>query len=435
MKKVRVGLVGSGFVSTIHAESLKRVPAAEVVAVMSPSGDHAEKFARKFGIAKSFKDFKKFIELEEMDVIVLGAPNHLHCPYTEEAAKAGKHVICEKPLARNLQEADRMIAACKKAGVKLMYAEELCFTPKYVRLKRLVDEGAIGRPYLVKQAEKHDGPHSEWFWDVEKSGGGVTLDMGCHAFEYFRWLLGKPSGRRTRMSAPPGMSAPAGKKGGKSGEQTQSHETPVGEIVPLVKPRATSVYADMGTFVHKDRTKGDDNAIIIVRFDVDGEECVGMAEESWSKKGGMDDTSEVYGTAGVAYADLLQGNAIVTYSDTGYAYAVEKAGTTRGWSYTAWEELWNYGFPQEFEHFIDCVANDKQPLETGEDGRAVLEIILAAYASAGSGRRIELPFEPKVERPIQLMEQGLRRGGVSPPLQRGQGDPAPTQTPAKGRRK
>src|SRR3954465_2509450 len=312
MSKVRVGLVGSGFVSTIHAESLKRVAGAEMVAVASPTADHADKFAKKHGIARSFKDFSKFIAVEEMDVIVLGCPNHLHCEYTEAAAKAGKHVICEKPLARNLQEADRMIAACKKAGVKLMYAEELCFCPKYIRLKRLVDEGAIGKPYLVKQAEKHDGPHSDWFWDVEKSGGGVTLDMGCHAFEYFGWLGGKPKGRKTTKRRSDGAT---------KGEQTQSHETPLGTIVPLTKPRATSVYADMGTFVHTDKTRGDDNAIIIVRFETDDGICVGMAEESWSKKGGMDDTSEVYGTAGVAYADLLQGNSIMTYSDIGYSYA------------------------------------------------------------------------------------------------------------------
>jgi predicted dehydrogenase len=158
----------------------------------------------------------------------------------------------------------------------------------------------------------------------------------------------------------------------------------------------------MGTFVHKDKTEGDDNAIIIVRFQTDDGECVGMAEESWAKKGGMDDTAEVYGSAGVAYADLLQGNSILTYSDTGYAYAVEKAGTTRGWSFTAFEELWNYGFPQEFAHFVDCVANDKEPLETGEDGRAVLEMIMAAYASAGSGKRIGLPFTSDVKRPIEL---------------------------------
>ena len=69
-----------------------------------------------------------------------------------------------------------------------MYAEELCFTPKYVRLKGLLDEGALGKPVLLKQSEKHDGPHAEHFWDVERSGGGVTMDMGCHAIEFFRWL-------------------------------------------------------------------------------------------------------------------------------------------------------------------------------------------------------------------------------------------------------
>ena len=190
-------------------------------------------------------------------------------------------------------------------------------------------------------------------------------------------------------------------------QQTQSHETPLGEIVPLDKPKALSVYADMGTFVHQDKTKGDDNSIILVRFATEEGECVGMAEESWAKKGGMDDTAEVYGSNGVAYADLLQGNSILAYSDTGYSYAVEKAGTTRGWSFAAFEELWNYGFPQEFEHFVDCVANDKEPLETGEDGRAVLEIILAAYASAGEGRKIALPFGEANTKPIRLWKKDV----------------------------
>src|SRR5439155_23096929 len=116
-------------------------------------------------------------------------------------------------------------------------------------------------------------------------------------------------------------------------------------------------------------------------------------------------TADVFGSGGVAYADLMQGNAILTYSDTGYAYAVEKAGLTRGWSFTAFEELWNYGFPQEFAHFVDCVANDKEPLETGDDGRAVLEIILAAYESAGTGRKVALPFTKNVGKPFELWQR------------------------------
>ena len=352
MDKVKVGLIGSQFVSTIHAEALKQVPNAEIVAVASPTRKHVSAFARAHGVPNAFTDYKKMLAMDELDLVVLGLPNTLHAQATIDCANAGRHVVCEKPLCMNLAEADRMIAACANAGVKLMYAEELCFTPKYVRLKQIVDEGALGDVYLVKQSEKHDGPHSPWFWDVTRSGGGVALDMGCHASEFFRWMLGKR--------------------------------------------KATSVYADMGTYVHKDKTKGDDNSVIIVKFE-DNVTCI--AEESWAKKGGMDDRAEVYGSDGVAYADVLRGNSILTYSDTGYGYAVEKAASTKGWTFTMFEEIWNYGFPQEMQHFVDCVQRDEQPLETGEDGRAVMEIIFAAYESARTGRRIDLPFKTKAKSP------------------------------------
>jgi predicted dehydrogenase len=378
MRTVNLGLIGSGFISTIHAEALKRVAGAAVLAVASPTAGRARDFAARHKVPHHFTDLAPMLEMPELDAVVIGCPNDLHCQMTERAAAAGKHVICEKPLAPTLAEADRIIAACAQAGVKLMYAEELCFCPKYVRLKQLVDSGALGRLYLIKQSEKHDGPHSAWFYDVARSGGGVAMDMGCHAVEFFRWMLGKPS-------------APVSAATIARDTQTQSHETALTEIVPLVKPHAKSVYADIDTFLHTDKTCGEDHALIIARFETDHGEVIGLAEESWAKKGGMDDRAEVHGTEGVAYADLLYGNAIRTFSEKGYDYAVEKAGTTRGWSFTAFEELWNYGFPQEFEHFVDCIANDKPPLETGEDGRAVLEILLAAYDSAERGQRITLP--------------------------------------------
>ena len=361
MQRVRVGLVGSQFISGIHFAALESVAAAEVVAVASPTAGHARTFAEDRGIGRWFQDYRELLEMPEVDMVVLGLPNDLHCEAVLAAAAAGKHVVVEKPMAMNLDQCDQMIAACRAAGVKLMYAEELCFAPKYVRLKRLVDEGALGVPFLIKQSEKHDGPHAGWFWDVERSGGGVALDMGCHAIAFFRWMLSGPDG--------------------------------------LHRPRATSVAAHLGTYVHGDRTRGDDEAIIVVEFEGG---CRGMAEESWAKPGGMDDRAEVHGSGGVAYADLLRGNSIETYSRDGYGYSVEKAGDTRGWSFTIYEEAWNYGFHQEMEHFVDCVQRDLQPLVTGEDGRAVMEIILAAYASAGSGRTVELPFETTAVRPIDL---------------------------------
>jgi len=357
-KAVRVGLVGSQFISAIHAESLQSVSQAEVLAVTSPTPGHAEALAQRFHVPHHLTDYQKLLEMDEVDLVVLGVPNDLHCEFTVRAAAAGKHVVCEKPLCMNLQEADRMIEACRSAGVKLMYAEELCFAPKYVRMKKLLDDGALGQPTLIKQAEKHDGPHAPHFWDVERSGGGVAMDMGCHAIEFFRWMLDKR---------------------------------------PI-----KSVYAQMDTLVHKDKTRGDDNALILLEFDGG---CVGLAEESWTKLGGMDDRAEVYGSKGVAYADLLRGNSIHTYSQAGYDYAVEKAGTTTGWSFTIYEEAWNYGFPQEMAHFVDCVAGDKPPKETGDDGRVVLEAIFAAYESARTGRKVPLPFRTDAAKPFDLWKR------------------------------
>lgn len=351
--KIKVGLIGSQFISAIHAESLSRCGQAEMAAVASPTPGHAAAFAARHGIPKAFTRYQDM--LKEIDMVVVGAPNRFHCQIAVDAAEAGRHVVMEKPLCMNMAEADRMVEACQKAGVKFMYAEELCFAPKYVRLKQLLDSGALGSPTMIKQSEKHDGPHADHFWDVERSGGGVTMDMGCHAIEFFRWMLGRP--------------------------------------------RIKSVYAQMSLQVHQAKTRGDDNAILIVEFE---NGVIGLAEESWTKKGGMDDRAEVHGSKGVAFADLLHGNAIETYSETGYDYAVEKAGSTQGWSFTIYEEAWNYGFHQEMAHFVDCVQNDKKPLVTGEDGRAVMEVLFAAYESARTGKKVELPFLTNAVKPFDL---------------------------------
>jgi myo-inositol 2-dehydrogenase / D-chiro-inositol 1-dehydrogenase len=369
METVRVGLIGSGFVSSIHYEAFRSARGSEVIAVASPTPGRAEQFAAHRGITHHFNDFRRLLDLKEVDLVVLGIPNDLHCEITCLAAGAGKHVVVEKPMALNLAECDRMIAACQQAGVILGYAEELCFAPKYARLKQLISEGALGKVHLVKQSEKHDGPHTNWFYDTTRSGGGVTFDMGCHAIEFFRWLLGDSSN---------------------SG-----------------KARIQSVYAQMGTYTHRDKTNGDDEAVLLLTFEGG---AIGLAEESWTKPGGMDDRAEAFGSEGQAYADVLYGNALRAFSRRGYGYAVEKAGATTGWSFPIYEEIWNYGFPQEMEHFVACVRDGTEPRENGRDGRAVVEAVHALYASAARGQRIELPFASEAIRPIDHwnpIESGL----------------------------
>jgi myo-inositol 2-dehydrogenase/D-chiro-inositol 1-dehydrogenase len=356
MDKVKVGLLGTGFIGDIHAAAFAMVPDAEVVAVASPPPGEAKAFAAERGIPNAFEDYHDLLALEEIDMVTLGIPNYLHCQAAIDAAAAGKHVVCEKPLCRTLAEADSMIDACRRAGVLLMYAEELCFAPKYVRAKTLVDEGALGEVFLVKQSEEHFGPHMPWFWDVEKSGGGVLLDMGCHSIEYARWVFGKPA--------------------------------------------VKGVYASLGTHVHADKTAGEDHSLCIVEYEGGR---TGLAENSWAKQGGVDDKCEIYGSGGFTRADLLRGSSLLTYSESGYGYAVEKAATTAGYTFTMFEEIWNYGFPQEMAHFVRCVQGRETPVETGEDGREVLKIICAAYESAGTGRRIDWPYQPReVDKPIDL---------------------------------
>jgi len=351
MSKIKIAVLGTGFSANIHLECYTRfIPDAEVVAVYSRTIESAKAFAEKHNIPAYYDVVDDLLAEINVDIVDICVPNYLHHEVCMKAIRKDKHIIIEKPLALTLEEADEMVAECKKRNLKLMYAEELCFAPKYERVRALVEAGALGKVYLLKQAEKHSGPHSDWFYQKEFSGGGVLMDMGCHALAWFRWM----------------------NKGVK----------------------VKSVYADMKTVMHD--TDCEDNTIVIVEFE-NGVTCI--AEDSWARHGGMDDHIEIYGTEGVSYASLFQGNSALTYSLNGYDYAAEKAGSTQGWTFTIFEEAFNQGFPQELMHFVDCVINDKEPLVTGEDGRAVLEIINAAYYSAKTGQKVYLPFDKKAKYP------------------------------------
>jgi myo-inositol 2-dehydrogenase / D-chiro-inositol 1-dehydrogenase len=361
--KVKVGIIGSQFQADIHAASFQIMPEeAEVVAVASPTPGHPEELAERYGIPRVFHDYREMLKEDDIEMVTITSPNKLHAQMTVDIANAGKHVVCEKPLCMTLEEADWMIETCNKQGVLLMYAEELFFTPKYVKAKEMADQGAFGEVYLVKQSEKHYGPHAPWFWDVEQSGGGVFMDMGCHGIAFVYWFLDRP--------------------------------------------KIKNVRAQMGTYVHGDKTEGDDNSFCIIEFEGNK---VGLVEDSWARTGGMDDRVEIFGSLGCTYANLHMGNALPTFSEVGYGYAVEKAPTTVGWTYPVYEELWNYGFPQEMAHFARCVRGKETPIATGEDGRVVQEVLLAGYQSAGTGCAVELPFRPSgVKLPIDLWRNPIR---------------------------
>ena len=351
---VRVGIIGSQFQADCHAASISMIEDdMTVIAVASPTAAHANQLAERYHIPRVYSDYRELAKDPEIEAVTITAPNALHCEMTLAMAKAGKHVICEKPLCVNPAEADEMIAACRANGVLLLYAEELFFTPKYLKAKEMADSGAFGKVHLIKQSEKHFGPHSEWFWDVKRAGGGALLDLGVHGIAFAYWFLGRP--------------------------------------------KILSAYSHLGTYVHGDKTEADDEAVTIVEFEGN---AFGIIENSWTRRGGMDDRVEIYGEGGLTIANLHMGNALQTYSEYGFGYAVEKAPTTKGWTYPVFEELWNYGFPQEMRHFARAIRGLETLQATGEDGKAVLEAIFAAYASAGLGHKVTLPYQPTTTRPV-----------------------------------
>ncbi|MCX7944224.1 MAG: Gfo/Idh/MocA family oxidoreductase [Deltaproteobacteria bacterium] len=361
MEKLRVGITGAGFIGQVHYDAFSKVIGAEVVAIADVDKKRRDQFAKRNNIRLKFDSLKQMAESDEVDVITLGVPNYLHKEFAVTCMKNGKHVIIEKPLCLTLDEADEIIEVSKKSNRYAFYAEELCFIPKFVRAKEIVDAGGIGRPYMIKEWEKHAGPYSPWFFKRETAGGGIMMDMGCHAIEFARWFLNKP--------------------------------------------KVKSVYAQVNLVLHKKITKLDDNVIILIEFE---NGVVANLEASWALKGGMDSVMECYGTEGVIYADLLRGGGIKCYSERGFTPNPEES---RGWTFPEYD--WNYqnGYPQEMQHFIDCILHNKEPMESAKDGKVVLEIMIAAYLSAATGKKIEFPLKVpyKYKYPVDLWLYPLKR--------------------------
>lgn len=185
---MRVGIAGVGFMGGIHAASWSKT-GAEIAGFMASDVAHAKTLAGQYG-ATAYPDLAAM--LAGVDVVDLCTPTHLHHSMTLQAAAAGKHVVCEKPLARALAQGQEMIRACEAAGVQLFVAQVVRFFPEYVHIKAAVEQGQIGRPAVIRLFRRGQRPRKRagsWFLDFEKSGG-IMLDLMIHDVDYARWLAG-----------------------------------------------------------------------------------------------------------------------------------------------------------------------------------------------------------------------------------------------------
>jgi predicted dehydrogenase len=181
------GLIGLFYTQTLHGKRGRD----RVDLVYSRRAERAEAFARDNGVPRATTDLEGAIGDPETDTVVVGVPNHLHEEAIELCARHGKAVLCTKPLARNAEEAKRILDAVERAGVFAGYLEDLVYTPKTLKAVAAVRAGQIGDVTWARSRETHPGPHSAWFWDAEQAGGGAIVDLGCHCIEIIRSFMGK----------------------------------------------------------------------------------------------------------------------------------------------------------------------------------------------------------------------------------------------------
>jgi predicted dehydrogenase len=334
----KVAMLGAGFIGDFYTYSLHGLRSRDQVQVIySRDEARGKAFAKKHGIPEWTTSMKEAVNNTKVELVVIGLPNNLHLEAVKLAAAAGKGVLCTKPLGRNAAEAHEMLEAVEKAGVFNGYLEDLVYPPKTMKAIEAVKNGSLGHVTWVRSRETHPGPHSDWFWTKEYSGGGVLLDMGCHCIEIGRNYIGKDI-RPVEV---------------------------IGIADTLVKP-----------------IEADDNALGWVRYE---NGAIGQFETSWIFRGGMDLRDEVMGTEGTIWVNnfLRTGFEIFTAGGKG-GYVAEKAESEKGWIFPVGDEVAELGYTNMFTDMFNAYEEHRAPLETFYDGYVVNEIMDACYRSAKS---------------------------------------------------
>lgn len=193
MSKVRIGIIGCGGIANgKHMPSLKKVPQAEMVAFCDIVLERAQMAAKEYGTpdAQVFSDYHELLKLD-LDVVHVLTPNSSHAPITVDALNAGKHVMCEKPMAKNTQEARQMLDAAKRTGKKLTIGYQGRFRPDSLYLKKCCENGDLGNIYYARALAIRRRAVPTWgvFLDEEKQGGGPLIDIGTHALDLTLWFM------------------------------------------------------------------------------------------------------------------------------------------------------------------------------------------------------------------------------------------------------
>ncbi|MEP9399866.1 Gfo/Idh/MocA family oxidoreductase [Mesorhizobium sp. KR2-14] len=396
--RLRVGFVGTGFIAQFHLKSMVGVRNIDVVGVYSRKAENRARFCELvselgLGSCKSHDSLESLLRDESVDAIWILSPNYtrldvmrtLHAEVTAGRSNVFA-VACEKPLARTVAEAREMLRLATDAKLNHGYLENQVFCTPVLRGKEIVWRRAAsttGRPYLARAAEEHSGPHEAWFWQGDKQGGGVLSDMMCHSVEVARHLLTEPGAPRKSLTV-------------KSVNGTVAN-------LKWTRPH----YADQlkqryGSGVDYRNHPSEDFARATVSLeDEQGNELMIEATTSWAYVGaGLRIQLELLGPEyAMEFNSLNTGLKIfMSRAVTGSEGEdlVEKQNAEQGLMPVLEDEAGVYGYTDENRHMTECFRKGETPLETFDDGLAVVEILMGLYRSAEIGETVHFPA-PELE--------------------------------------
>jgi len=389
MPKIKVGLIGSGFVAELHMYAYKRVHGvgAEVAAVVS-RGDHVEGFAAKHGIAQTHRDYRALLADPAIDVVDICTPPALHAEMVVAAARAGKHVICEKPFAgyfgrpgdpepigrrvaksvmyeRVMAEIEETRAALAKRGKLFMYAEDWVYAPAIQKTVAIL-EATRDKILFMKAEESHSGSHAAHAAQWAMTGGGSLIRMGCHPLSAILYLKRVEARARGETICVVDVTAD------------------VGNVAAGLAPQERK-------YIYSNPVDVEDWGTLTMTFS-DGTK--GTIFSGDMVMGGVRNLIETYTSGGALLANITPNNHLVTYmtdeQKLADVYVTEKVDRKTGWQFVCLEEEWTRGYLQEIQDFMECVATGRQPVADLDLACETTRVQYAGYWSADEGRRIRL---------------------------------------------
>jgi len=340
--KLRVAMIGCGGISSLHGESWQRISNAAMVACADVDEEKAQEFKERFNVPDAVTDYRRLLERKDIDAVDICIPTFLHAGPAIAAAQAGKHILCEKPIAMTLNDADDMIRAAQAAGVRLMVAFPRRFSAEWRAFRRIITQGEIGRPVLWREVDSGAGPPrdpSAACWHLNaKDGGGPFVDNWIHHYDFARFTFGEP------------------------------------------------VWAWASLRTMKDDSTSLDTGTCVVEFEA-GDQL--MISSSWGLPGRGHDACR-----GGKMRDILGPRGAIVGPVRGPVdsdpHLLINSGAKACRKVNYQRETNRDWFCGELAHFAECVLENRQPSVTPEDGRRALEIGLAVLRSSATTEKVSL---------------------------------------------